>query len=134
MPRACDLRWPPKREAAPKRYPEEALNDRLPSHLEAKGLLRLAQSRGGFGMQLHKGDREQGAILLVLRAFTGESRLCERLPNPGGSYRWSIVSPKNITTEQDLNNYLNRRVDQDQDLWTIELTVPELERFVSDLS
>ena len=83
---------------------------------------------------LHRGDRDQGAILLVLRTNDGQSRVCERLPDLAGATRWSIIEPKNINTEQDLNEYLKRRVEQDQDLWTIELTVPDVERFVSDLS
>jgi hypothetical protein len=110
------------------------MNARLPSHIEAKALLRLAQARGGFGMLLHRGDLEQGAILLVLRTNAGESRVCERLPQITGSADWALVNPKNIQTDQDLNEYLIRRVAQDPDLWTIELTVPEVERFVSDMS
>ncbi|WP_295634143.1 DUF1491 family protein [Novosphingobium sp.] len=110
------------------------MSDRLPSHIEAKALLRQAQSRGGFSMLLHRGDRDQGAILLVLRTFTGESSVCERLPQVAGAARWSLVNPKDIQTDQGLNEYLMRRVTQDPDLWTIELTVPEVERFVSDLS
>ena len=85
-------------------------------------------------MLLHRGDREQGAILLVLRTFEGHSRVCERLPQVTGPARWSLVDPKDIQTDQSLNDYLSRRVAQDPDLWTIELTVPEVERFVSDLS
>jgi hypothetical protein len=110
------------------------MNDRLPSHIEAKALLRLAQSRGGFGMLLHRGDLEQGAILVVLRTNAGESRVCERLPQVAGPARWTLVNPKDIQTDQGLNEYLTRRVVQDPDLWTIELTVPEVERFVSDMS
>jgi hypothetical protein len=110
------------------------VNERLPSHLEAKALLRLAESRGGFGMLLHRGDREQGAILMVIRTNAGESRVCERLPQVTGPARWVLVNPKDIQTDQGLNEYLMRRVAQDPDLWTIELTVPEVERFVSDLS
>ena len=85
-------------------------------------------------MLLHRGDREQGAILLVLRTFDGVSRLCERLPQVAGPARWSLVNPKDIQTDQSFNEYLSRRVAQDPDLWTIELPVPEVERFVSDLS
>ena len=110
------------------------MNNRLPTHLEAKALLRLAESRGGFGMLLHRGDREQGAILMVIRTNAGASRLCERLPQVTGPARWALVDPKDIQTEQSLNEYLSRRITQDQDLWTIELTVPEVERFVADLS
>ena len=109
------------------------MNARLPSHIEAKALLRLAQSRGGFSMLLHRGDREQGAILLVIRSFSGSLSVCERLPQAVGPAQWAIVKPKDSETDQDLNEYLMRRVAQDPDLWTIELTVPEVERFVSDL-
>lgn len=85
-------------------------------------------------MVLHRGDRDQGSILLVVRPNAGESCLFERLPNRVGIDQWSIVSAQTIETEQHLNEYLKRRTAQDPDLWTIELTVPEVERFVSDLS
>lgn len=128
MPKACAKRWVHRHEQAAR------LSARLPPHLETKALLRLAEARGGFGMMLHRGDRDQGSILLVIRTNAGDSKLCERLPDIAGSARWSIISPRNINTEQDLNEYLKRRVEQDRDLWAIELTVPEVERFVSDLS
>ena len=110
------------------------MNNRLPSHIEVTALLRMVQSQGGFSMLLHRGDREQGAILLTIRTFAGASSICERLPQATGPARWSVINPTDIQTDQSLNEYLNRRVAQDPDLWTIELTVPEVERFVSDLS
>lgn len=107
---------------------------RLPAHLEVKALQRLAESRGDFAMVLHRGEREQGSILLVLRSRDGSAKLCERLPNIAGPARWSFVFPKNIVTDEDLDRYLQRRTEQDIDLWTIELTVADAERFVLDLS
>lgn len=107
---------------------------RLSAHLEVKALMRLAESQGGFAALLHRGDNEQGSILLSLRSRDGSSKLCERPPQLDGVARWQFVYPKNIVSEEDLNEYLKRRTAQDADLWTVELTVVDAERFVSDLS
>lgn len=96
--------------------------------------MRLAESRGGFAVVLHRGDSDQGSILLVLRSPNGSSKLCERPPRLDGAARWTFVFPKNIVSEEDLNEYLKRRIGQDPDLWTIELTVADAERFVLELS
>lgn len=85
-------------------------------------------------MVLHRGDNEQGSILLVLRDREVLPRLCEKLPSIDGPARWTFIVPKNIVSEEDLNQYLKRRTDQDSDLWALELTVADAERFVSDLS
>lgn len=110
------------------------MSERLPAHLEAGALLRLAESQGGFGMVLHKGDREAGTLLLVFPIKHAVPRLWERMPTLEGTREWTEVKPQYFENEQEVNEYLTRRQEQDPDLWTIELIVADAERFVSEMS
>ena len=51
------------------------MEDRLPAHIEATSLLRRAETVGGFGTILKRGDRDRGALLLLL-ASRGQHWAC----------------------------------------------------------
>ena len=106
------------------------MDARLPAHLEVGGLIRATQAAGGFAMVLHKGDRDAGTILVVLQDRQGLGALFERLPQRDGSRKWSQTMAQDIDSKQDFNEYLNRRISQDSDVWIVELTIADGERLV----
>ncbi|MCW1382269.1 DUF1491 family protein [Novosphingobium sp. KCTC 2891] len=103
---------------------------RLPAAVEASALIRRAQAGGGFAMVLKKGDPDGGTILIVLLDNQGLGRLYERMPQLDGSRKWSCSKEQDIENKSDFEDYLARRGKQDPDLWIIELTVAEGERFI----
>ena len=106
------------------------MTERLPAHLEVAGLLREAQATGGFGAVLHRGDRDRGAILVVLAERGSPVFLLERRLSADFSYRWAAVD----AAERD---QLNRWRDQpriDPDCWLIELDIPDAQRFVAEMT
>lgn len=106
------------------------MSDRLPAHLEAAGLRRLAEAEGGSAMVLARGDAERGAIMLLLRERGVFSTLYERGLGVGGSYQWLATGPANGAEEAEISDFLSKRRRYDPDLWLIELDVPSVERFV----
>lgn len=110
------------------------MDARLPAHLEAGGILRKAESQGGFGMVLHKGHREAGTLLLVFPQTGAKPRLWERMPDLAGNRTWVEVKKQLLENEEEVNDYLHRRQDQDPDLWVIELIVADAERFVLEMT
>ncbi|SHN62097.1 DUF1491 family protein [Erythrobacter sanguineus] len=110
------------------------MSDRIPAHLEAGAILRLAESQGGFGTVLAKGERDAGTVLVVT-TYRGEaSTLYERMPALDGSR--SFVATKNEDPEnrQEFSEYLTRRRRQDPDIWLIEVDIANAERFIAQIA
>lgn len=106
------------------------MDARLPAHIEVAGLLRAAQADGGFAMVLHKGERDGGTILIVIVENQGLGVLYERMPQLDGSRQWTHSKVQVPDNKSDFDDYLDRRMAQDRDVWIVELTVADRERFV----
>ena len=109
------------------------MDGRLPAHLEVAAILRLAESQGGFGMVIEKGERDSGTILLVTICRGGPARLYERMPQLDGTRRFILVREQDAENPQDFSEYLARRKRQDRDIWILEADVADMERFVASL-
>jgi len=109
------------------------MNDRLPAHLEASAIIRLAESLGGFGTVLAKGERDAGTILLVTLCRGKDGLLFERMPQLDGSRSFIASKREDPENPQEFSEYLARRRRQDQDMWLIEVDVVDPERFVARL-
>jgi hypothetical protein len=108
------------------------LADRLPAHVEAAALVRQAESEGGFGAIVKRGDPDRGA-LVILVAHRGNHRAClERTLGPTGNYGWQTVGPPAGAEPSALADWSQKRVRFDEDLWLIELDVPHPERFIAE--
>ena len=86
---------------------------------------------------LHKGEADAGTILVSMLENGGSARLYERMPSADGERRWqctrqqAAVSPKPMPGDSDsYEDYLQRRIARDRDLWVIELDVADGERFI----
>ena len=106
--------------------------ERLPAHFEATGLVRRAEAEGGFGTVIKRGDSERGALVLLV-SQRGRHRAClERALGPNGAYRWQLVGPAAEAEPAELAEWSQKRVRFDEDLWLIELDVPDPERFIAE--
>jgi hypothetical protein len=107
---------------------------RLASHVEVSGLIRRVEGMGGTGAVLARGDREAGAILLVLCDRGTPKRLLERALDGAGSYRWQHVGPQDVGGYEGINPYIERRRRSDADLWVVELDIAGVERFAAEMT
>lgn len=107
---------------------------RLPPHLEVSALIREVQAQGGFGTVLKKGERDAGTILVVLTENGANQRLYERMPQLDGTRAWTCSKRENGENPQDFADYLQRRGDQDRDVWIVELDIVNGERFIAPLT
>lgn len=106
---------------------------RLPAHLEAASILRLAESAGGFATVLAKGERDGGTILLVILCRGGLAQLYERMPGVDGSRLFVATKSQDSEKPIEFLEYLDRRRRQDPDLWILEVDIDEAERFIANL-
>ena len=107
---------------------------RLPAALEVASLLRKTQAAGGFAVLLHKGEPDSGTILVVAIDRAGLGTLYERLPDPAGPRRWVAVRVQEPADRSVFDDYLERRKQQDRDVWIVELTIADVERSILNLS
>lgn len=109
------------------------MQDRLPAHLEASAILRLAEAQGGFATVLAKGERDAGTILLVTLYRGAGAVLYERMPQLDGSRKFLAAKRENPDDPKEFSDYLARRRHQDSDMWLIEVDIADAERFVAGL-
>lgn len=106
------------------------MDDRLPAHIEALGLIRQVQAAGGFGTVIQKGERDAGTIIVVLTENGTNTRVYERMPNVEGRRDWSLARKEDSDKKEEFSEYLNRRARQDPDTWIVELDIANGERLI----
>lgn len=113
-------------------FPEksEFVPARLPTHVEASALMRQVQAAGGFATVIAKGDRDAGALMVMLVENGRNSKAYERMPSPGGGRVWTLARRESDGDQADFAQWLERRREQDPDLWIVELDIPDGERFI----
>ena len=110
------------------------MSGRLPAHIEISGLVRRAQALGGHAAVIRRGERDAGAILVLIAERGAVLGLLERALRPGDRYGWQLRSREEIERKQTVNDYLERRGAIDSDLWVVELDIPQAERFAAEMA
>lgn len=103
---------------------------RLAATVEVAALLRRTAAEGGFGVVLQKGHAEAGTILVVLSEKGADFRAYERMPQLDGTRAWHFSRRQTGDNPSEFQDYLNRRGEQDADLWIVELDIAQGERFI----
>ena len=104
--------------------------DRLPAHVEVAGLIRLVETQGGFATVLARGERDGGVIALVVTARGEGAQLYERMPQLDGTRAWHRAKVQDAENPYEFTEYLDRRGQQDRDVWIIELDLAAGERLI----
>ena len=107
------------------------MDARLPAHLEVAGLIRAVQAAGGFATVIAKGERDAGTLLVVCCESGANGAAYERMPQPDGTRAWALSRKQDIDNPKEFWDYCERRRRQDEDLWVVELDVPNGERFIA---
>jgi hypothetical protein len=105
------------------------LSERLPTKLEVAGLLRQAQSAGGFAAVLRRGDPDRGDLVVQVSERGEPLAMLERRLADDFTYRWARRE-----RAEDLAQFLENRERRDPDFWLIELDIADAERFVAEMT
>ncbi len=108
------------------------MDDRLPAHAEVSALIRAVGAQGGFGMVIKKGERDAGTLLIICCENGTNLRAFERMPQLDGTRKWVLSKEEDPENPQDFSDYCKRRKRQDDDLWIVELDVPNAEQFLKN--
>lgn len=107
-------------------------DDRLPSSVEATGLIRRIEAEGGFAMLLKKGDPDRGALILAVSGRGRHVACLERALSVDGKYRWQRTGPPESSGADQVAEFLAKRQRIDSDIWLIELDIAQPERFIAE--
>jgi hypothetical protein len=105
---------------------------RLPTHVEAGGILRRVASAGDFATILRRGDAERGSLLLVVTSRGRHVAVLERVLTIDGPYRWQAIGPAESASSTEIADFLAKRARFDGDSWEIELDIADPERFIAE--
>jgi hypothetical protein len=110
------------------------MQPRLTSAILVSALLRRAESEGGFGAVLTKGDETAGSIVVILLERGGNPRILERVLQADSDYVWAPSPTQPSASGEEVPAFIVRRRRFDPDSWFIELDVPSSERFADEMN
>ena len=97
------------------------------------GILRRVAANGDFASVIRKGDRDRGALLILVssrgRHVAGFERV---LDFTSGDYRWNAVGPAESAESTEVSAFVSGRERLDPDLWVLELDIAVPERFIAE--
>lgn len=79
---------------------------------------------------VNKGEPEAGTLLVICAEKGANRRAFERMPSLEEGREWSLSFVEDVENKDLFDDYLNRRLRQDPDLWIIELDIANGERFI----
>lgn len=99
----------------------------LKPYIWIPALIRRAEVEGAFGMIIRKGDPDGGTGLILVRDRLGLVTLYRPVRNMDGVRVWW---PKGPEPESVINAYIKDRVEDDPDIWIVEIEDKEGRHFL----
>ena len=109
------------------------MDARLPAHLEVSGMIRRAESEGGFATVLQRGENDAGTILILTLERGKNAALWERMPQVDGSRPFTLSREEDPENTGDFAEYIERRRRQDPDCWLVELDIVNPGQFIETM-
>ena len=94
---------------------------RLPVYLWIDAQLKPLNDRGVFYYIQQRGEKNTGTILLKLNGLMGVCRVLVQQRDLDGKLGWMNAMKKEQVEEADADQYIQRAISRDPDLWVIEI-------------
>lgn len=98
---------------------------RVKAKLWIQMALRMGDLSGRPGAILRRGDADAGGVLVVLRAKEAMCVLSQVRAGEGES-AWMRATGADSVDQATVDQYIERQVQRDPDLWVVEFTGPDL--------
>ncbi len=99
---------------------------RLPVHVWVDAHLKPLNDRGVFFYIHQRGEQNSGMILLKLNGLAGKCRVLVQQRNFEGEMGWMNAISKEFVEESLADQYIQRAITRDPDLWVIEIEDREM--------
>lgn len=109
------------------------MTPRLATSVIVGGLIRKAESEGGFAAVLAKGDPTAGSLVVLLAERGTTPWILERILQADGRYEWQHARQVS-DNPTEVPEFIARRRRFDPDLWVLELDIPARERFAAEMN
>ncbi|WP_282609316.1 DUF1491 family protein [Pelagibius sp. Alg239-R121] len=96
-------------------------DDRLPTHLWIQAHIRRCSAEGTPATVVHKGERMSGMLLLKLNQLGQGCRVLTQMRDMDGRLGWMPALNGDLIEERDADDYIERAVKRDPDLWVVEI-------------
>ena len=106
--------------------PEREGEARLPVHIWIEAQLKPLNDRGVFFYIHQRGEQNSGTILLKLNGLKGQCRMLIQQRNLDGEMGWMDAFGKELVEEVQADQYIQRAITRDPDLWAIEIEDREM--------
>ena len=94
-------------------------------------LIRRAEMGGAYATVVRRGDQRAGAVLVkVIDRRSGATRLYAEAVRADGDRFW--MRPAKTVEEQGLDQYVERAVRVDPDLWVVEIEDRDARHFLTE--
>ncbi len=93
----------------------------LPIHLLITAKIRQLNQLGLYTYILQKGEKNSGSLLIKVNMLDGNGGLYSQARDINGDLTWMNVLKHEISSEQDIDKYIERMKNIDPDIWIIEV-------------
>lgn len=103
------------------------MTPRLTTAVRVRAILRLIETRGGFGVIARRGDETAGDILLKVRSparpddSQGRVELYAPASAPDGTRGWMRLGRPGFADDDEAEAAIARAIRRDPDLWVLDL-------------
>ena len=79
---------------------------------------------------LARGERDAGTLILLTIDRGNNASLWERMPSLDGPRLFTVTREQDVEDAHKFSEYVSRRAAQDDDLWILEIDLPDAAEFV----
>lgn len=95
--------------------------NRIRTEIWVQALLRRAEVEGAMGGVVRKGDVDAGAVLLRVSRLDGTANFYVPARDMDGQQIWIQPLGTDPVEDSRLNAYCDRRLEDDPDIWVVEI-------------
>lgn len=95
-------------------------------------MIRQVEGDGGFGTILHRGDKDRGAISLIVSEKGQAVAILERRMATDFRYLWTAVSGAEALGGSGWQDWVAKKSRIDPDCWLVELDIADAQRFIAE--
>lgn len=106
-------------------YDSDYGDDRLPTELWVKAHLRRCFAEGIPATVIKRGEKMGGLLLLKLSMGANGCRLLNQTRDLDGRQAWLPALKGEAVGEADADEYIERAIRRDPDIWVVEIEHPE---------
>ena len=77
-----------------------------------------------------RGERDAGTIILLTIDRGNNASLWERMPSLDRPRLFTVAREQDVEEPHEFSEYVSRRAAQDNDLWIVEIDLPDAAEFV----